>query len=346
MLWGMRDYTLNKKDLQILRLAHRRARKKRDADRIKAVYLLGKGWSLTDVSEALMLDEDSLRHYAKNYREGKVSQLLSDDYQGYEGKLTDDEIAILDSHLQEVTYRRAIDIIAFIETEFDVTYTRRGVTALLHRLDYTYKKPQKVPGKADGASQKKFLRQYRKIRESMGAEDALFFMDGVHPQHNPLVMNGWIKRGQKKQIRTNTRYSRLNINGAINVDSMELITQMSQKLNEESTLNFLEKLRKKRPSGKLYLVLDNAGYYSGKRVKEYAKACGIELLYLPPYSPNLNLIERVWLFFQKKVLYNIYYPTFDEFKNACVTFFKPKNQRKLYPELSSLMTENFKIITA
>jgi transposase len=201
----MEDYKLPKKDLTVLRSAHRRERKKRYADRIKAVYLLGKGRTLVDVAEVLMLDEDTLRRYAKRYREGKIPLLLSDNYQAYEGKLTTKELTILDGHLQEVTYRRAIDIIAYIDEEFDVIYSVRGVTELLHRLGYTYKKPRKVPGKADKESQKEFVQKYRKIRKNMGKEDCLLFMDGVHPQHNPLVMNGWIKRGEEKQIRTNTR---------------------------------------------------------------------------------------------------------------------------------------------
>jgi len=345
MLYSMNTYILPKSDLQVLRNAHRRAKKKRDADRIKAVYLLGKGWKLIDVSEALLLDEDTLRNYAKKYRKGKIPLLLNDDYQAYEGKLTTEEIELLDAHLQEVTYRRAIDIVDYIQEEFDESFSLRGVTMLLERLGYTYKKPRKVPGKANAEEQKKFVQAYRKLRHNMQREDTLLFMDGVHPQHNPLVMKGWIKRGEEKQIRTNTRYHRLNINGAVDIDTHEIFTQMSPKLNEESTLDFLEMLRKKRPYGIIYLVLDNAGYYNTQRVKAFAKACAIELIYLPPYSPNLNVIERIWLYFQKNILYNTYYPSFEKFKDACINFFRPRSQRKYRSELASLLTENFEIIS-
>jgi transposase len=130
------------------------------------------------------------------------------------------------------------------------------------------------------------------------------------------------------------------------MDSLELPVQLSPKLNEESTLDFLEKLRKKRPCGTIYLVLDNAGYYNTNRVREFARLCAIELVFLPPYSPNLNLVERIWLFFQKNVLYNNYYPTFEKFKKACTDFFSKKSQRKYRGELVSLMTENFELIQA
>lgn len=77
-------------------------------------------------------------------------------------------------------------------------------------------------------------------------------------------------------------------------------------------------------------------------VRKVAKEMGIELIFLPPYSPNLNLIERLWKFFRKKVLYNRYYEKFNDFKIACEDFFK--NIRKYKNELQSLLTENFQIL--
>ena len=79
-------------------------------------------------------------------------------------------------------------------------------------------------------------------------------------------------------------------------------------------------------------------------VKEYLEGSRIKLLFLPPYSPNLNLIERLWKYFRKIVLYNKYYETFDEFKNACKSFFR--RIKRYRDDISSLLTENFQIIGA
>lgn len=65
-------------------------------------------------------------------------------------------------------------------------------------------------------------------------------------------------------------------------------------------------------------------------------------MFLPPYAPNLNLIERFWKFFKKKILYNRYFETFDEFKVACEDFFA--NPASYRSELRSLLTEKFEII--
>jgi transposase len=92
----------------------------------------------------------------------------------------------------------------------------------------------------------------------------------------------------------------------------------------------------------IYTICDNARYYRSKKVKEYLRKSKIELVFLPPYSPNLNLIERLWKYFRKIVLYNKYYGTFDEFRKACKSFFRRIKRDK--EDISSLLTENFQII--
>jgi transposase len=75
---------------------------------------------------------------------------------------------------------------------------------------------------------------------------------------------------------------------------------------------------------------------------EYVKTSRVKIHYLPPYAPNLNLIERLWKFFHKKTLYNHYYPTYLEFKTASLDFFE--NMHQYQDELDTLLTENFHII--
>ena len=74
------------------------------------------------------------------------------------------------------------------------------------------------------------------------------------------------------------------------------------------------------------------------------KGSRIKLIFLPPYAPNLNLIERLWKYFRKVVLYNRYYATFAEFKQACLDFFA--NLRSHRAALRTLLTENFEILSA
>ncbi len=87
---------------------------------------------------------------------------------------------------------------------------------------------------------------------------------------------------------------------------------------------------------------DNARYYRSELVQEYLVHSRIKIEFLPSYSPNLNLIERVWRFFHKKILYNQFYDTYDKFKNRCLSFFE--NISKYKEELRTLLTDNFEII--
>jgi len=87
------------------------------------------------------------------------------------------------------------------------------------------------------------------------------------------------------------------------------------------------------------LVLDNAKYQRCKIVMDEAKKLDIELLFLPTYSPNLNLIERLWKFVKKKCLYSKYYENFDLFKSAIMKCLSNKESYK--EELETLITTKF-----
>lgn len=105
-----------------------------------------------------------------------------------------------------------------------------------------------------------------------------------------------------------------------------------------SICDLLRAIRAKNPSGELInLIMDNSRYNRSGKVKVLAKKLGINLVYLPPYSPNLNPIERLWKFFEKKVLYNRYYDTRSKFEDACMKFFR--YVRKYREELSTLLTD-------
>jgi transposase len=137
----------------------------------------------------------------------------------------------------------------------------------------------------------------------------------------------------------------LNINGAINLDTLEPTTGFYDTINAQSTIDLFSKIQAKHPDVEtIYMIADNARYYHSLLLKEYIKGTKIKLIFLPPYSPNLNLIERYWKFFKKKVINNHCYQTFEEFRLACLDFFQ--NQKTYLPELTSLLTENFHIQAA
>ncbi len=249
---------------------------------------------------------------------------------------------MLESHLQGQTYRTVAEIINYVIDEFDVEYTDSGMRSILNQLDFIYKKPEKVPFRVDERAQRRFIRRYKAIKSRLTSEDGLYFMDATHPEHTAIASYGWMKRGEIKVLKSNPCPYRLNINGAINISTLNMVVRFEKRLTKETSLDFLESLRKHQPKGWIYLICDNAGYYRSPEIKLYAKALAIKLIYLPPYSPNLNLIERIWKFFKKHVLYNKYYEEFSDMVDASKKFFQKIGQH--YDELKTLMTEHFEII--
>ena len=338
-------FTLQRQEIYILKSAHKAAKKKREADRIKAIILLGTGWTIRQVVEALLLDDGTIRNYLKRYNSGGLEALLNDNQKGYGGKLSKLEMEQLDNHLNHNTYASTKEIVCYVAKQFRVEYSTSGMADLLHRLHYTYKKPKLVPGKADVKAQEEFVEFYKELKETKGANDYIYFMDGAHPQHNSVAAYGWIKKGTVKVLKSNTGRKRININGAINIEEMSPVVGDSDTINAQSTISLLKKIESKHPDAEsIYTICDNARYYRSKKVKEYLEKSKVKLVFLPPYSPNLNLIERLWKFFRKIVLYNKYYETFEEFKKACKSFFRRSKRYK--EDISSLLTENFQIIEA
>ena len=126
MIWGMNDYTLPPDQLMELRAEHRRTREKRYADRLKAVILLGSGWSAEQVAEALLMSPDTVRSYFKRYQQGGIRALLHVAYRGGDGWLTEEQLIELDLHLQNTLYPTAKDVVCYVETQWGIRYSERG----------------------------------------------------------------------------------------------------------------------------------------------------------------------------------------------------------------------------
>lgn len=341
----MNKLTLTSAEIIALKQAHRACKDKRAADRIKAIYSLGTGFSVEDVVQILMLDEETLRNYVKRYQIGGINALITDHYMGSFSKLSAVQLQELNAHLEQNTYLTVEAVIAHVDDTYDVLYSVSGMTDLLHRLKFTYKKSKLVPAKADKEKQEQFLKQLEELRKNKGTNDPILYMDGVHPQHNTMLAYGWIKKGQDNIIKSNTGRQRININGALDAETHAVITREDESINAISTIALLEQVEAAYPLAVIiYVICDNARYYRSKLVGKFLETSKIQLVFLPSYSPNLNLIERLWKFMKKQVLYNKYYEKFDTFKQTTLGFFNNIQQYKT--QLDSLLTNNFQLLNA
>jgi transposase len=302
-----------------LKIQHRYERDGRIRDRIKAVLLFDKGWSITAIAEALLLSDDAIREHIIEYRESKK---LKPDNGGSTQKLSIERSNKLAAHLHSHTYLYVKDIIAYVKATWSVTYSVPGMRNWLQRYGFSYKKPALVPGKADEQQQREWMAYYEKMKQNLPSEETICFMDGVHPTHNVQPAYGWIQKGVRKEVPANTGRSRINLSGVLDVINHKVLIQEDKMLNAEATISFFRKIEAAYPGKKkVHIFCDNAGYYRNKAVTEYLHNSKIKLHFLPPYSPNLNPIERLWKWMKERVIYNTYYREFEDFKLAVFGFF-------------------------
>jgi transposase len=151
-----------------------------------------------------MLDENTIRNTYELYTEEGLASILTYNYVSGLSYLSSSELADLEQHLEGRMYLHSKDIRHYIETRYGITYTLEGVRTLLARLNFVYKKTKHLPGKGDLAKQKAFEIFYRELKASKTESDKIYFMDGVHPLHNSMLCNGWIKKGKEKAVQSNT----------------------------------------------------------------------------------------------------------------------------------------------
>lgn len=335
---------LSDNEVSVLKQTHRKIRDKRLADRIKAVLSLNEGFKYEYIAKILLLDEVTLSRYLKVFKAKGISGLLEMKYKGGQTKLTIFEESLLKKYLEVNTLRTSKEIVNYIQKEYGTTFSVIGVTKLLHRLGFSYKKPKIIPGKANFFNQAQFIEKYDEIKSNLKINDQIYFVDSSHPEHNTKPSYGWILKGKlnDKIIKTNTGRERLNLAGALNLESKEAVVLSEETINKKVTIKLIKKLQKLQPHGKIYMILDNASYYHANLVKDYVKRKRVKLIFLPSYSPNLNIIERLWKFFHQKITYNHYFPEFKQFKKETLKFFRNLNQYKL--ELDTLLTDNFQLL--
>jgi len=327
-----------------LRQLHRKTHPKKK-DRIKAILMLNNGYTYEEIAEVLILDDSTIRRWHNRYNSKGILTLLEDNYIGGTSNLSEIQKQELIEHLENTMYLTAKQICSYVKKRYKVNYTVKGMTSFLHQMGFRYKKPIHIPGKADIEAQRAFIRKYRRIKRTKGEDDRIYFVDGVHPMHNSQPAYGWIRKGQDMVLKANTGRQRVNLNGAYCIEDQKVVIHESDMINAQSTIALFSKMLIKQPVGKIYVVLDNARYYRSKEVQEFLRSHKrIRLIFLPPYSPNLNIFERLWKFFKKNVTYNSYYEKFAVFRKYCLDFFN--HLQKYKPELQSLMSDNFQLIQA
>ena len=243
---------LTEGQIGVLREAHYSCRYRKSADRIKAILFLNEGFTYQETAKLLMLDDVTIRRYEKQFEKVGVDGLIECRYIGSHGILTKMQEIGLTAHLKNKTYQTVKEIVFYAQKHYRKTYSVEGMTHLLHRLGFVYKKTKQVPGKLNLAEQEQFKKEYEELKKSKRIEDKLYFLDATHPQHNNMPFYGWIYKGETKTIKANSGRRRLNLNGALNLENMDITVLSEKTINTEAMKRLVMELERKQQRGKIY----------------------------------------------------------------------------------------------
>jgi transposase len=220
---------------------------------------------------------------------------------------------------------------------------------LLVRVGCSFHKVSGFLFKADQEKQKEFVAQYEQDKQTVhDAGGRRYFIDGVHPLYGlEVVFYCWLLAGQRFEVGVGGGRKRLNILGAYCPDDQEYLDRRytQTNLNAQSVIELFTLMMSKHPQTKHFRIyLDNARYQHAKLLREWIeqtkkdKGVTFDLKHLPAYSPNLNLIERLWKFLRKEALQK-WHPTFEEMQKAVADVLD--NLPQYRKQLDTLMTQRF-----
>ena len=309
--------------------------------RLFVILSYDEGVTVEDLTHLTRLSRWTIEQYLKTYSANNKTK--NDQRGGSSSKLSKEEAQALESHLEKTTYLKVKDIVAYVKSKFGKDYSRTGMTAWLQEHGFTFKKPEKVPGKLDPEKQALFIEEYKKLKNSLSSRDDLFFLDAMHPEYQSQAVSGWIKKGVCKTLQTTGKQQRLHFIGALSLKNMNVVVREYRTVDADAMVLFLKHLEQESSADRIHLILDNAAAHKNQKVAEFLKNSRIQLHFLPPYSPNLNPIERLWKLCRETTLYNRFFPTFTDFADAIRSFLGNK-VHKLRRRLHQRINDNFQII--
>ena len=315
--------------------------------RANALLALDKGYKFALVCDIFEIGDTTLREWLSAFEQRGVAFLVLNGYSAREGHLSHNQAQELCADLRKAHRVDTNEIRAHIAQKYGVDYSRSGCIKLLHRLGFSYKKPKLQAAQADVQAQQDFIKNYAQLLNKMDADEAVYFADAAHPDHQVRPAFGWFHKDDKPTVPSNSGRKRVNIHAAVCLENFDTPFVEVEKVNADSTIALFQHLEARNPHKRLiHVILDNAKYHHAKKVQAWLDRpdCRIRLIWLPSYAPHLNSIERLWGVMHKHVTHNKFYKTYNEFANAILTFLKetiPKNWKQFRDQV----TDNFRIIS-
>jgi transposase len=346
----MKPIVLNREQRREIERRRKETLDRRVYQRLTAVLTIAQGKSREEVAHLLGIGLSQLGEWLRIYRNKGLDALCSLHYKGDPGNLTAAQVDQLKEKVSTGCFRNSEQIRQWLVDTFSVSYTPSGVKDLLRRIGVTYHKVSGFLWKADIDKQHAFVKRVARHKREAKRPDAprtrRYYVDACHPVWGlDLVYCCWLLSGQRLLVGMGSGRKRLNILGAYCPDDHEYIDYRLTRdnINGEQFINFMRLLRSMHPEVERFILyVDGARYFGSPVVKAWLKRHPEFLLSrIPAYSPNVNLIERMWKFMRAKALCR-WHKTFEDMQAAISEVLDHLEDYR--GELQTLMTEKFHII--
>lgn len=307
---------------------------------MEALYLKSQGLLPQDICRLCALSKTTFYRYLNEYREGGIEKLKEVSFHRRHSELAD-YCATIEAEFRQ---RPPASVAEAAQRIAQLTGLKRGPTQVrqfLKSLGMKVRKVGQIPAKADVEAQERFKTEALapRLEEAKLGQRVVFFMDAAHFVFAPFL--GWVWCFERLFVKAPSGRQRLNVLAALHATTREIVTVKNLTyITSETVCELLRLLAGAHPTVPITIVLDNARYQRCQLVQNLAQSLGIELLFLPPYSPNLNLIERFWKFVKKTCLYSKYYADHHAFQQAIITCIEQASTQ-YRGELESLLTLKF-----
>jgi transposase len=318
--------------------------------RLTAVLAVAAGKPREEVAQLLQVSRSQLGEWLRGFRNKGPDALCTLHYKGDPGTLTPDQVKQLKGKVSTGCFRNSDQIRQWLDDTFRVSYSPSGTKDLLKRIGVSYHKVTGFLWKADPDKQHAFVKRVTRHQREAKRPDAprtrRYYVDACHPVWGlDLVYCCWLLVGQRFLVGMGSGRKRLNILGAYCPDDHEYVDYRLTRdnVNGAQFVNFLRLLLSTHPETERFILyVDGARYYDSPVVKEWLKRHPeFHLSQIPAYSPNVNLIERMWKFMRQKAL-SRWHKTFEDMQAAVSEVLDHLEDYR--GELRTLMTEKFHII--
>ncbi|WP_255407526.1 MULTISPECIES: IS630 family transposase [unclassified Cohnella] len=212
----------------------------------------------------------------------------------------------------------------YISREFGRRYSIRGVSKLMHRMDLSYTKPTYTLAAADEEKQRLFVEStFPRLKKLENGEiDHLLFEDESMIRDYQALQKTWFAKGKQRIIKTTGKHRGVKLLATLDYAEGTIVWKEDEQYNAESFLAFLEQVLAAYPTGKIVMVLDNARIHHAKLLSSFLQEnkSRLKLVFLPPYSPELNLVEGLWKWLKADVINNVFYHTTAEIRTNVQAF--------------------------